>query len=322
VAGSRPPSANSACGLKGARAGRVLAVVGPTAAGKSTMGVALAQALGGEVVNADSMQLYRGMDIGTAKLPPADRGGVPHHLLDVWEVTEPASAAEYQRLARACLDGLLARGVTPVVVGGSGLYVRAALDTLTFPATDPELRVQLEAELSIAGPGPLHARLARRDPAAAASILPSNGRRIVRALEVVELTGSYAASLTSYRSAYDVRFIGIAVPTPDLNQRISDRVSDMWQRGLVEEVQALERRGLRSGRTASRALGYAQGLRLLDGRLTDAEARAETIRVTRRFARRQRSWFHRDPRIEWLSPMPLTGLVDRIAAWATLAASG
>ena len=294
--------------------GRVLAVVGPTAAGKSDLGIALAQALGGEVVNADSMQLYRGMDIGTAKLAPAERGVVRHHLLDVWEVTEPASAAEYQRLARACLDVLLARGVTPIVVGGSGLYVRAALDQLTFPGTDPTLRAQLESELATVGPERLHARLAGRDPAAAAAILPGNGRRIVRALEVLELAGSYPQNLTRYAAVYDVHFVGLAVDADLLRQRIAARVTGMWRRGLVEEVRALDRTGLRSGRTASRALGYAQVLALLDGRLTDAQAREETVRATHRFARRQRSWFGRDPRIQWLPPMPLAAAVHQVTA--------
>lgn len=297
-----------------ATVGRVLAVVGPTAAGKSALGIALAQEFAGEVINADSMQLYRGMDIGTAKLPPAQRQGVPHHLLDVWEVTEGASVAEYQRLARARLDALLARGVTPIVVGGSGLYLRAALDDLAFPATEPGLRARLEGELTASGPGPLHAQLASRDPAAAAAILPSNGRRIVRALEVVELTGSYSADLRSYRGAYQVHYVGLAIDAELLRRRIADRVDDMWQRGLVAEVRALAGSGLRAGRTASRALGYAQVLALLDGQLTEAQAREETVRVTRRFARRQRSWFGRDPRICWQPPGPLADAVRRVTA--------
>ncbi|MEP6464458.1 MAG: tRNA (adenosine(37)-N6)-dimethylallyltransferase MiaA [Frankiaceae bacterium] len=293
---------------------RVIAVVGPTAAGKSSSGIALAQALGGEVINADSMQLYRGMDIGTAKVPVAERGGVPHHLLDIWDLTQPASAAQYQRQARECLDGVLARGITPVVVGGSGLYLRAALDVLTFPATDPQLRSRLEEELAVAGPGPLHSRLAERDPGAAAAILASNGRRIVRALEVVELTGSYSRNLASYVSAYDVHYVGLAVDSALLRQRIADRVSGMWHRGLVEEVRSLEAVGLRAGPTAGRALGYAQVLAFLEGRLTEAEARDDTIRATRRFARRQRSWFGRDPRIHWLTPMPPSEAVRHVAA--------
>lgn len=295
-----------------ARPGRVLAIVGPTATGKSALGIALAQAVGGEVVNADSMQLYRGMDIGTAKLPLADRDGVAHHLLDIWEVTKPASAAEYQQLARERLNSLLDSGVPPIVVGGSGLYLRAALDELSFPGTEPAVRAQLEAELAAAGPAPLHARLASRDRAAASAILPSNGRRIVRALEVVELAGSYSGNLTDYVSAYEVYYVGLAVDPELLRERIAARVDRMWQLGLVEEVQALERVGLRTGPTASRALGYAQVLALLDGSCTAEQARTETVQATRRFARRQRSWFGRDPRIDWLPGMPQPDAVRHV----------
>ncbi|MFE6601084.1 tRNA (adenosine(37)-N6)-dimethylallyltransferase MiaA [Streptomyces albidoflavus] len=281
---------------------RVIAVVGPTAAGKSDLGVFLAQHLGGEVVNADSMQLYRGMDIGTAKLTEAERGGVPHRLLDIWPVTETASVAEYQRLARAEIDRLLAEGRTPVLVGGSGLYVRGAVDHLDFPGTDPEVRARLEEELAAHGPGPLHTRLAAADPEAAAAILPSNGRRIVRALEVIEITGRpFTANLPRHDSVYDTVQIGVDVARPELDARIADRVDRMWAAGLVDEVRALEAEGLREGRTASRALGYQQVLAALAGECTDQEARAETVRATKRFARRQDSWFRRDPRVHWLS---------------------
>ncbi|MFF9732042.1 tRNA (adenosine(37)-N6)-dimethylallyltransferase MiaA [Streptomyces albidoflavus] len=281
---------------------RVIAVVGPTAAGKSDLGVFLAQHLGGEVVNADSMQLYRGMDIGTAKLTEAERGGVPHRLLDIWPVTETASVAEYQRLARAEIDRLLAEGRTPVLVGGSGLYVRGAVDHLDFPGTDPEVRARLEEELAGHGPGPLHTRLAAADPEAAAAILPSNGRRIVRALEVIEITGRpFTANLPRHDSVYDTVQIGVDVARPELDARIADRVDRMWAAGLVDEVRALEAEGLREGRTASRALGYQQVLAALAGECTDQEARAETVRATKRFARRQDSWFRRDPRVHWLS---------------------
>ncbi|WP_033240392.1 tRNA (adenosine(37)-N6)-dimethylallyltransferase MiaA [Streptomyces albidoflavus] len=281
---------------------RVIAVVGPTAAGKSDLGVFLAQHLGGEVVNADSMQLYRGMDIGTAKLTEAERGGVPHRLLDIWPVTETASVAEYQRLARAEIDRLLAEGRTPVLVGGSGLYVRGAVDHLDFPGTDPEVRARLEEELAAHGPGPLHTRLAAADPEAAAAILPSNGRRIVRALEVIEITGRpFTANLPRHDSVYDTVQIGVDVARPELDARIADRVDRMWAAGLVDEVRALEAEGLREGRTASRALGYQQVLAALAGECTDHEARAETVRATKRFARRQDSWFRRDPRVHWLS---------------------
>jgi tRNA dimethylallyltransferase len=281
---------------------RVIAVVGPTAAGKSDLGVALAQALNGEVVNADSMQLYRGMDIGTAKLTAEERRGVPHHLLDIWDVTEAASVAEYQRLARVEIDRLHAAGRIPVLVGGSGLYVRAAIDALEFPGTDPDVRARLEAELAADGTGPLHARLAAVDPEAARAILPSNGRRIVRALEVVEITGRpFTANLPGHDPVYDTVQIGVDVPRPELDERITLRVDRMWDAGLVGEVEALEKTGLRDGRTASRALGYQQVLAALAGECTDAEARAETVRATKRFARRQDSWFRRDQRVHWLT---------------------
>ncbi|WP_129842810.1 tRNA (adenosine(37)-N6)-dimethylallyltransferase MiaA [Streptomyces sp. RFCAC02] len=298
---------------------QVIAVVGPTAAGKSDLGVALARRLGGEVVNADSMQLYRGMDIGTAKLGPDERDGVPHHLLDVWDVTVPASVAAYQRLARACIDRLVAAGRTPVLVGGSGLYVRGALDAFHFPGTDPAVRARLEEELEQRGSGALHARLAEADPAAAQAILPSNGRRVVRALEVIEITGRpFTAQLPGpdeERGVYRALQIGLTVERPELDARIAARVDRMWDAGLVDEVRALERTGLREGRTASRALGYQQVLAALAGECTEEEAREETVRATRRFARRQESWFRRDPRVRWLSGARegREGLVER--AW-------
>jgi tRNA dimethylallyltransferase len=292
----------------------VVAVVGPTASGKSDLGVALARELGGEVVNTDSMQLYRGMDIGTAKLTEAERGGIPHHLLDVWDVRETASVAEYQRLARAVVDDLRARGVTPVLVGGSGLYVRAVLDDLDFPGTDEAVRARLEVELAEVGSGALHARLAELDPAAAAAILPSNGRRIVRALEVVEITGGrFAATLPELRDVYPSVQIGLDVPRPELDARIDLRVERMWDQGLVEEVRRLADAGLREGRTASRALGYAQVLRYLDGEWTLDQALTETRRATRRFARRQDTWFRRDPRITWI-PYDAPDLLPRALA--------
>lgn len=262
----------------------------------------LAKELGGEVVNADSMQLYRGMDIGTAKLTPEERDGVPHHLLDIWDVTEAASVAEYQRLARAEIDRLLAAGRWPVLVGGSGLYVRGAVDKMEFPGTDPEVRARLEDKLRLRGSGALHARLAAADPEAATAILPSNGRRIVRALEVIEITGKpFTANLPGHDSVYDTVQIGVDVARPELDERIATRVDRMWEAGLVDEVRALEAQGLREGRTASRALGYQQVLAALAGECTLDEARAETVRATKRFARRQDSWFRRDPRVHWLS---------------------
>ncbi len=279
----------------------VIAVVGATATGKSGLGLELARALDGEIVNADSMQLYQGMDIGTAKEPEAARGGVPHHLLDIWPVTQAANVADYAKLARAAIDDIAARGRVPVLVGGSGLYVRAALDDLDFPGTDAAIRSRLEAELDQAGPAALHARLATLDPAAAAAILPSNGRRIVRALEVLELSGRpFTATMPEYRQMRPAVQIGLTLPRPELDQRIADRVERMWQAGLPGEVRVLAAHGLREGWTASRALGYQQLLRCLDDQCTLEEARLDTIKATRRFARRQESWFRRDPRVHWL----------------------
>ena len=289
----------------------MLAVVGPTATGKSDLGVALAQVLGGEVVNADSMQLYRGMDIGTAKLDLPARQGIPHHLLDVWDVRHTATAAAYQELARSCLDELLGRGGLPVVVGGSGLYVRAALDAMDFPGTDVDLRAALEAELAGSGPLALHARLQALSPEAAARMEPTNGRRIVRALEVVTLTGSMPGALTSYDAVYDTVYVGL--DRPDVTAATDARVDRMWAGGLVEEVRALEANGLREGVTASRALGYAQVLAHLAGECTEAEAVAATKVATRRFVRRQRAWFRRDPRIHWLAAGDL--LAQALALW-------
>ncbi|MER8186192.1 tRNA (adenosine(37)-N6)-dimethylallyltransferase MiaA [Kitasatospora sp. NPDC094015] len=281
---------------------RVVSVVGATAAGKSDLAVAIARSLGGEVINTDSMQLYRGMDIGTAKLGTDERGGIPHHLLDIWDVTEAASVAEYQRLARAEIDRLLAAGRTPVLVGGSGLYVRAAIDEMEFPGTDPAVRARLEEELAEHGSGLLHRRLAELDPPAAEAILASNGRRIVRALEVIEITGApFTANLPGHTAVYDAVQIGVQVPRPELDERITLRVDRMWQAGLLDEVRALEKLGLREGRTAGRALGYQQVLAHFAGECGEDEARAETVRATRRFARRQESWFRRDDRIHWLS---------------------
>jgi tRNA dimethylallyltransferase len=292
----------------------LIAVVGATATGKSELAAGLARALDGEVVNADSMQLYRGMDIGTAKLSAAERQGIPHHLLDVWDVTRTASVAEYQALAARVIDDIEARGKVPVLAGGSGLYVRAALGDLDFPGTDEEVRERLEAELAAAGPAPLYARLAERDPAAAAAILPSNGRRIVRALEVIELSGRpFSATLPDYDSGRPAVQIGLRLPRPELDRRIEARVDHMWRRGFEAEVRGLERAGLRAGKTASRALGYQQMLRHLDGDWTLDQARAETVRATRRFARRQESWFRRDPRITWL---PAASAAGELAASA------
>ena len=280
----------------------VVAVVGPTASGKTDLSLDLAEALGGEVVNTDSMQLYRGMDIGTAKLPVEERRGIVHHLLDVLDVTEPATVAEFQGWARAVIDDCRARGVVPVLVGGSALYTRAVLDRFEFPGTDPAVRAQLEKELAEVGAEALHARLAETDPVAAERIIPQNGRRVVRALEVIAITGRpFSASLPSLTYFYDDAVqIGVDIPRPVLDERIALRVQRMWDAGFVEEVRALAGCGLREGRTANRALGYQQVLAFLDGDLGEQEAQELTVTGTRRFARRQDSWFKKDPRITWV----------------------
>jgi tRNA dimethylallyltransferase len=280
----------------------VVAVVGPTAAGKSALSLDLAEALGGEVVNTDSMQVYRGMDIGTAKLPVAERRGIRHHLLDLLEVSEPATVAEFQGWARDVIADCRARGVTPVLVGGSALYTRAVLDRFEFPGTDPAVRHQLEQELAEVGPEAMHRRLAAVDADAAARIIATNGRRIVRALEVITITGRpFSATLPELRYAVDgAHQIGVDIPREVLDERIALRVDRMWEAGFVDEVRRLAERGLREGRTANRALGYQQVLAFLDGEITEDEAKEQTIAGTRRFARRQDSWFRKDPRITWV----------------------
>lgn len=304
----------------------VVAIVGATTAGKSDLAVEMAlrlraEAHPAEIINADSMQLYRGMDIGTAKLSLAERRGVPHHMLDVLDVTEPADVATYQREVRALIGELNRAGVIAILVGGSGLYVRAALDQLEFPGTDPDLRAALEAELAHVGPAELHERLCHRDPEAAKSILPSNGRRIVRALEVTELTGRpFSATLPRYEYQIPAVQIGVDIPRDALDSRVERRVHRMWEAGLVAEVRALERQGLREGRTASRALGYAQVLRSLAGDCDEQTAVDDTILATRRFARRQESWFRRDPRIHWMdhdTPDLVHRAIDRVAGAPT-----
>ncbi len=286
---------------------RTVVVVGPTASGKSALAVALAERLiatgrPAEIVNADSMLVYRGMDIGTAKPSRHERDRVVHHLVDVLEVTETATVAEFQTRARTAIADCRARAVVPVVVGGSALYIRAILDDFVFPGTDPVVRGRLEAELAAGGSTSMHERLARLDPAAATAIEPANGRRVVRALEVIELTGQpYVARLPERRYLLPgVVQIGLSVERPVLDVRIEQRVAAMWAAGLVDEVARLAAHGLRDGVTASRALGYRQVLELLDGLVDEAEAQRRTVVATRRFARRQDSWFRQDPRISWL----------------------
>ncbi len=281
----------------------VVAVVGPTAAGKTDLSLDLAEALGGEIVNTDAMQVYKGMDIGTAKHPVEERRGIPHHLMDLLEVTEPASVAEFQRWARDVIADCRARGVTPVLVGGSALYTRAILDRFEFPGTDPAVRARLEEELTAVGSEALHRRLASLDPDAAARIIATNGRRVVRALEVIEITGRpFSASLPELTYATDdAHQIGVDIPRDVLDERIALRVERMWEAGFVEEVRRLADRGLRDGRTAHRALGYQQVLAFLDGTISEQEAKELTVAGTRRFARRQDSWFRTDPRITWVA---------------------
>jgi tRNA dimethylallyltransferase len=280
----------------------IVAVVGATAAGKTGLSLDLAGRLGGEIVNTDAMAVYRGMDIGTAKASAAERQRVPHHLLDLLDVTEPLTVADFQQRARATIAELRGRGVTPVLVGGSALYTRAILDRFEFPGTDPEVRSRLEGELAAEGVVALFERLRTVDPEAAARIRPDNGRRIVRALEVVEITGrSFTASLPTleYADPHTVQ-IGVDIDRPTLDVRIEARVDAMFEAGLVEEVRRLLGAGLAEGRTAREAIGYRQVTAYLAGDLTLPEARDKTVQATRRFARRQESWFRKDPRIVWV----------------------
>ena len=294
---------------------QVLALVGPTGVGKSAAAVELARLRNPQAVailNADAMQMYRGMDIGTAKASAPMRDQVPHHLLDLWDVNHRASVVEFRDAARGILRQL-GEHTLPVMVGGSGLYLTATLDDLQVPATDPVVRARYEARLAEQGPQALHAELARRDPLAAAGIAPANGRRIVRALEVVELTGSFGSRLPRDVPAWmPTRWIGLVAPTDQLDRVIGQRVAEMWAGGLIDEVAGLAERGLRVGPTASKAIGYAECLAFLDGQLSRTEAIQATALRTRQLARRQLRWFRRDPRIMWLS-VDLTGATVDIA---------
>jgi len=280
----------------------VVALVGATASGKTGLSLDLAERLGGEVVNTDAMQVYRGMEIGTAKLPVEDRRGIPHHLLDVLDVTEPATVALFQGWAREAIADIRGRQRVPVLVGGSALYTRAIIDRFEFPGTDDSLRRELEAELERAGSHALHQRLAGVDPGAAAQIEPDNGRRVVRALEVIALTGRpYSASLPQLEYADPLTVqVGVDIDRPTLDERIERRVDEMFASGFVEEVEALLARGLAEARTANRAIGYREVVGFLGGDRTLAEAVEQTKAATRRFARRQDSWFRKDPRIVWV----------------------
>ncbi|WFR71474.1 tRNA (adenosine(37)-N6)-dimethylallyltransferase MiaA [Prescottella defluvii] len=279
-----------------------IAVVGPTATGKSDLGLDLAERLGGEIVNIDAMQLYRGMDVGTAKLTPAERRGIVHHQLDVLDVTETATVARYQESASRDVEDIRARGAVPIIVGGSMMYVQSLLDEWSFPATDPQIRAHWETVLAERGVAAVHAELARVDPDAAASILPTDGRRIVRALEVVQLTGQpFAASAPKIgEPRRGTVIIGVDRETEALDARIRLRTELMFDKGLVDEVRGLVEVGLREGVTAQRAIGYAQVLAMFDGEYDLAEALERTFIGTRRYVRRQRSWFRRDPRVHWL----------------------
>lgn len=296
----------------------IVAVVGPTATGKSDLGLALARALGGEVVNTDAMQLYRGMDIGTAKLTPAERAGVPHHQLDVLDVDQEASLAAYQRAARTDLDAITARGRRPVAVGGSGLYVRALLDHFELSPTDPAVRAEVEEDLAARGPAALHAELAAVDPGAAARIDPRNTRRVVRALEIARLGAAVRPALPDHTAVRPTVFLGLDVARDVLDEVVADRVDRMWRAGLVAEVAGLADR---LGRTAATAVGYAQVLAHLRGECTEAEARERVVVATRRLARRQMAWFGRDPRVHWFDARE-PDLVGRALAVVAAADAG
>lgn len=297
---------------------RPLAIIGPTGTGKSELALQVAEQIGGEIVNADAMQQYRGMDIGTAKLPPGQRRGIPHHQLDVLDVSDTATVARYQQAAAADVEAIAARGTVPVIVGGSMMYVQSLLDDWAFPATDADVRARWEDRLGEVGAAALHRELAERDPDAAAAILATDGRRIVRALEVIELTGRpFAASAPVIGAPrWDTAIIGLDWDTEVLDDRLMRRTDLMFDAGLFEEVRALLHGGLRDGVTAARALGYAQVIEALDaggGPAAIAAARESTFIGTRRYVRRQRSWFRRDHRVTWLDGAS-GGLVGAVLA--------
>jgi tRNA dimethylallyltransferase len=303
---------------------RPIAIIGPTGTGKSALALTVAERVGGEIVNADAMQLYRGMDIGTAKLTRAERRGIPHHQLDVLDVTETATVARYQQGAAADIEAIAARGAVPIIVGGSMMYIQSLLDEWSFPATDPAVRTKWEQRLAQVGAGALHDELARVDAAAAGSILPTDGRRIVRALEVVELTGRpFAASAPQIGAPrWDTAIIGLDTETAVLDERLARRTDKMFADGLVDEVATLLGRGLREGVTASRALGYAQVIAALDASAGEspstealATARQQTFIGTRRYVRRQRSWFRRDHRIVWLDGAAGGNVEQALLVW-------
>jgi len=283
----------------------LVVIGGATATGKSDLAVALAQRIGGQVVNADSMQLYKDMDIGTAKLSMAERQGIPHHMLDLVEVSTDVNVAWYQERARAVIDELLAADIPVIVVGGTGFYIKAILDDLNFPDTDPAVREKLTLEAEKIGGDALHQRLGKLDPAAAAAIPRENVRRVIRALEVIEITGEpFTANLpredsTKYPQALQ---FGLNMDRELLDDRVELRVDRMFQQGLVNEVEELITKGLLEGKTARAALGYAQVISALAGEITMDEAISQTKLATRQYIRRQETWFRRDQRITWLEP--------------------
>ena len=285
---------------------KLIVICGATATGKSDLAVALAQSIDAEIINADSMQLYRGMDIGTAKITIEERKGIPHHLLDLLDVTEDANVAWYQEKARAAITDIHARGKHAIIVGGTGLYIKAILDELNFPDTDPVVRAELELEFATKGIAPLFERLEKLDPAAALAIDKANSRRVIRALEVIKITGKpFTANLPreeSSRYPYAKQF-GLVMDRDTLSERISLRVDRMWEQGLVQEAEKLVAAGIMNGITAQRALGYAQVIAQIEGKVSQEEAQEETKRATRQYARRQETWFSRDERITWISPV-------------------
>lgn len=300
----------------------IITVVGATATGKSDLALDLADHLGGEIINTDSMQFYRGMDIGTAKLPVDERRGIPHHLIDILDVTEEANVQDFQARARTAIEEIRSRGHRPILVGGSGLYVRAAVDHMEFPGTDPEVRARLEAEAAADRWG-LHQRLSELDPKAAEKITVNDQRRIARALEVIELTGRpFSAQLPDYQEIEPTIHLGLSMDRVVLHARIAARVELMWEQGWVDEVRRLLEAGLAEGKTASRAIGYAQIQRHLSGELTVAEAQEETTVRTRQFARRQDTWFRRDPRIHWIDGSAANAQANRERALEILGATG
>ena len=293
----------------------LIVICGATATGKSELAVELAKELNGHIVNADSMQLYKGMDIGTAKLSVEERKGIPHYLIDVLSVREEASVAQYQIDARSIIDQLLEQSIPAIVVGGTGLYIKSILDDLNFPDTDPEVREKIAKQAEELGADVMHARLAKLDPAAAAAIPKENVRRVVRALEVIELTGRpYTANLPRVGSTKypEARQYGLVMERETLQERIDRRVERMWEEGLVREVRDLMAEGLLEGRTAQAALGYAQVIKFAQGLMTEEEAKEETKRATRQYARRQETWFSRDERITWIKKAPVAELVERV----------